>query len=75
MKVYFRTLLSGSVFIASDVQKMSVFKTSNDTPLEKRVKILEKKVSQLEALLGKKPTKATATKSADKEEDEMCVIT
>ena len=51
---------------------MSVFKTSED-PIEKRVKVLEKKVREIEALLGKKPTKVE--KKEEKEEDEFCVIT
>jgi len=50
---------------------MSVFKT--DEPLEKRVKVLEKKVRQLEAMLGKKPKKEP--KLTEKEEDEdFCII-
>ena len=52
---------------------MSVFKT--DEPLEKRVKLLEKKVRQLEVLLGKKPKKESDIKETEKEEDEdFCII-
>ena len=51
---------------------MSVFKTNED-PIEKRVKVLEKKVREIEALLGKKTAKAE--KKEEKEEDEFCVIT
>lgn len=51
--------------------KMSVFASESD-PLEKRVKILEKKVRDLEKLLGKKPTKETDV--GEKEEEEVCLI-
>ena len=50
---------------------MSVFASESD-PLEKRVKILEKKVRDLEKLLGKKPTKETDV--GEKEEEEVCLI-
>ena len=56
---------------------MSVFKSDN-TSIEERVKVLEKKVRQIEKLLGKKPSKdASAKSSVNKEEDdeEFCVIT
>ena len=52
---------------------MSVFKT--EEPLEKRVKVLEKKIRQLEALVGKKPNKQSDIKETEKEEDEdFCII-
>ena len=51
---------------------MSVFKT--EEPLAKRVKILEKKVRELEKLLGKKPTTETNKTEETKEED-FCTIT
>jgi len=52
---------------------MSVFTT--DEPLEKRVKILEQKVRQLEVLLGKKPKKEGDKKSVKEEEEEdFCII-
>ena len=54
--------------------KMSVFK-SDETSLEKRVKVLEKKVRQLEALLGKKPKKEGAEKNVEEEDEDFCVIT
>ena len=50
---------------------MSVFKT--DEPLDKRVKVLEKKVRQLEALVGKKPEKQPELRKKEEEED-FCVI-
>jgi proteasome assembly chaperone (PAC2) family protein len=53
---------------------MSVFKT-DETSLEKRVKVLEKKVRQLEALLGKKPTKESDEKNVKQEEEDFCIIT
>ena len=52
---------------------MSVFTT--ETPLDKRVKVLEKKVRQLEALVGKKPKKVSDIKETEKEEEEdFCII-
>ena len=54
--------------------KMSVFK-SDDTSLEKRVKILEKKVRQLEVMLGKKPKKEGDEKNVQEEDEDFCVIT
>ena len=51
---------------------MSVFKT--EEPLEKRVKVLEKKVRQLEALVGKKPKKEPELTVKEEEED-FCAIT
>lgn len=53
---------------------MSVFKTE-ETSLEKRVKVLETKVRQLEAMLGKKPTKESDEKNLKQEEEDFCVIT
>jgi hypothetical protein len=55
---------------------MSVFKTSADAPLEKRVEILEEKVRDLEAQALRRPgPKTPAKKTTHKEEDETCVIT
>ena len=52
---------------------MSVFKT--DDPLEKRVKVLERKVKQLEVLIGKKPKKESNINDTEKEEEEdFCII-
>lgn len=51
---------------------MSVFKT--ETPLDKRVEVLEKKVRQLEALVGKKPEKQPELTEKEEEED-FCAIT
>ena len=52
---------------------MSVFKT--EEPLEKRVKVLEKKVKHLEALIDKKAKKESDVKDTVKEEeDEICII-
>ena len=52
---------------------MSVFKTHE--PLEKRVKVLEKKVRQLESLVGKKQKKESDVKDTEKEEEEdFCII-
>jgi uncharacterized protein (DUF169 family) len=50
---------------------MSVFKT--EEPLEKRVKVLEQKVRQLEVLLGKKPKKEPELTEKEEEED-FCII-
>jgi len=51
---------------------MSVFK-SDEEPLEKRVKLLEKKVREIEKMLGKTPTKES-DKIVNEEDDEICVI-
>ena len=54
---------------------MSVFKT-DEPPLEKRVKALEKRVKQIEILLGKKPKKEGDKNNVQEENDEdFCVIT
>tara|TARA_Y100000992_G_scaffold301766_1_gene273547 strand:+ start:2675 stop:2836 length:162 start_codon:yes stop_codon:yes gene_type:complete len=53
---------------------MSVFKT-DEPPLEKRVKALEKRVKQIEILLGKKPSKESDDKNVKEEEEDFCVIT
>lgn len=43
--------------------------------MQKRVEILEKKVKELEAFLGKKPSKEVVKTTTDAEEDDICVIT
>ena len=53
---------------------MSVFKT-DEPPLEKRVKALEKRVKQLEILLGKKPSKESDDKNNKDDDEDFCVIT
>ena len=50
---------------------MSVF--TSDDPLEKRVQVLEKKVKELERMLGKKPKKEGSEKPASEDED-FCVV-
>ena len=50
---------------------MSVF--TSDDPLEKRVQVLEKKVKELERMLGKKPKKEGSEKPAS-EEDDFCTV-
>lgn len=53
--------------------KMSVFKT-DEAPLEKRVKVLEKKVRELEKMLGKKPTNESNKTDTDTDEEDFCSI-
>jgi len=50
---------------------MSVF--TSDDPLEKRVQILEKKVKELEKMLGKKPPKEGSETPATEHED-YCLV-
>ena len=50
---------------------MSVFKSDNS--LETRVRVLEKKVKELEKLIGKK-IKVPEPKTENQEEDDMCLI-
>ena len=50
---------------------MSVF--TSDDPLEKRVQVLEKKVKELEKMLGKKPQKEGSEKNATEDED-FCLV-
>ncbi len=50
---------------------MSVFKS--DDSLETRVRVLEKKVKELEKLIGKK-IKIPEPKAENEEEDDMCLI-
>lgn len=53
---------------------MSVFKT-DEPPLEKRVKALEKRVKQIEILLGKKPSKESDDKNVKNDDEDFCIIT
>ena len=54
---------------------MSVFKSKEQTPLETRVAELEKRMKELEVLVGKKPNKSGETKTVTLDEDEdYCVI-